>query len=154
MSPNYRLIPEHSGEDVQEDLADFWTWYALKHSISRKTIDVYTRFNNGGVSDYLNTLDIPIRIDHSRVLAGGDSAGGYLALQSGLTQPKGTIRAILVCYPMTTYLRRKRQSEFMGEPSPPESIIDVGVCSLHLSLYRFEIPMSISCLQIRFNNIN
>lgn len=27
VSPNYRLIPEHNGDDIQEDLADFWAWY-------------------------------------------------------------------------------------------------------------------------------
>lgn len=27
VSPNYRLLPEHNGNDIQEDLADFWTWY-------------------------------------------------------------------------------------------------------------------------------
>jgi len=24
--PNYRLIPEHTGNDIQSDLASFWTW--------------------------------------------------------------------------------------------------------------------------------
>jgi acetyl esterase/lipase len=26
VSPNYRLLPEHNGNDIQEDLVDFWTW--------------------------------------------------------------------------------------------------------------------------------
>ena len=60
-------------------------------------------------------------------MTAGDSAGGYLAIHSGLTQPMGTIKAILGCYPMTNYLRRKPQPFFMDEPSPPEAIIDEHV---------------------------
>ncbi|KAF2445387.1 alpha/beta-hydrolase [Karstenula rhodostoma CBS 690.94] len=110
VSPNYRLLPEHNGDDIQEDLADFWTW-----------------FKKGGVTDCLSSHAVPhaeIQLDYTRVLAGGDSAGGYLAIQSGLTQPKGGLRAIIGCYPMTNYLRRKEEAIFMGEPSPPEPIID------------------------------
>ncbi|KAF1979646.1 alpha/beta-hydrolase [Bimuria novae-zelandiae CBS 107.79] len=113
VSPNYRLLPEHTGNDIQADLADFWTW-----------------FKNGGVTTHLATLNIPLSLDYTRVLAGGDSAGGYLALQSGLTQPPDTIAALLGCYPMTTYLRRAQMPLFMGEPSPPASIIDAHVAAL------------------------
>jgi acetyl esterase/lipase len=35
-----------------------------------------------------------------RVLVQGESAGGYMAMQSALTQPAGTIKAVLVIYPM------------------------------------------------------
>ncbi|KAL5392668.1 hypothetical protein DPSP01_000371 [Paraphaeosphaeria sporulosa] len=110
VSPNYRLLPEHNGDDIQEDLADFWTW-----------------FKDGGVTKYLSSRAGPyaaIQLDYTRILAGGDSAGGYLAIQSGLTQPRGTLCAIIGCYPMTNYLRRKQEAIFMEEPSPPESIID------------------------------
>lgn len=26
MSPNYRLLPEASGQDVLQDMDDFWNW--------------------------------------------------------------------------------------------------------------------------------
>lgn len=82
------------------------------------------RLKAGGVTRYLQSRDIEIKLDYTRVMAAGDSAGGYLAIHSGLTQPMGTIKAILGCYPMTNYLRRKPQPFFMNEPSPPVSIID------------------------------
>lgn len=86
-----------------------------------------SRFANGGVTEYLRCHNLEFKLDYTRVLAAGDSAGGYLAIHSGLTQPVGTIRTILGCYPMTNYLRRKQQHFFMGEVSPPESIIDEHV---------------------------
>ncbi|KAF9733218.1 hypothetical protein PMIN01_08901 [Paraphaeosphaeria minitans] len=110
VSPNDRLLPEHNGNDIQEDLADFWMW-----------------FKDGGVTDYLSSqagAHAAVQLDYTRVLAGGDSAGGYLAIQSGLTQPRGPLSAIIGCYPMTNYLRRQQEAMFMKEPSPPESIID------------------------------
>jgi hypothetical protein len=97
--------------------------------------DVHARFKNGGVTDYLASQDTAhneLQLDYTRVLAEGDSAGGYLAIQSGLTQPRGTIRTILACYPMTNYLNRKQEPIFMCEPSPPESIIDVSTPDLLL----------------------
>jgi acetyl esterase/lipase len=111
-----------------------WIFGHGKHASSKNPrvrfpTDVHARFKNGGVTDYLasqETAQNAIQLDYTRVLAEGDSAGGYLAIQSGLTQPRGTIRAILACYPMTNYLNRKQEPMFMGEPSPPESIIDVS----------------------------
>lgn len=129
VSPNYRLLPEHSGEEIQEDLRDFWTWYV---AISDTTLELLTtiRFQDGGVEKYLTSQDVDLKLDHKRVLVGGDSAGGYLAIQSGLIRPKGDIRAIVGSYPMTNYLRRKQQEVFMGEPAPPPSIIDVSTAPL------------------------
>ena len=50
--------------------------------------------------DYL-TKSVPgIEVDLSKVIAYGDSAGGYLAIQSGLRQPFGTIKAIIATYPV------------------------------------------------------
>lgn len=133
VSPNYRLIPEHNGDDIQQDLSDFWTWYAFQVPFSI-LLTVHSRFKNEGVTEYLSGQAGPhaaIQIDYARVLAAGDSAGGYLAIQSGLTQPRGTVSAIIGCYPMTNYLRRKEQIMFMGEPSPPESIINVSFLLVH-----------------------
>ena len=46
-----------------------------------------------------------------------------MALMSGLTQPRGTIKAILAQYPMTNYLRAEPADTFFGFPAPPESVI-------------------------------
>lgn len=91
---------------------------------------MHTRFKNDGVTRYLHSQSDYRSLDFTRVFAGGDSAGGYLAIQSGLTQPAGTIKVVLGCYPMTNYLRRNRQPIFMDEPEPPESIINEHVAQI------------------------
>jgi len=85
-----------------EDLADFWTW-----------------FNSGGVDKFLASQNVIAELDYDHVLASGESAGGYMAIQSGLTRPKGEIKAILAQYPMTTYIRGTPDKD-----TPPTSIID------------------------------
>ncbi|KAH8712250.1 Alpha/Beta hydrolase protein [Phaeosphaeriaceae sp. PMI808] len=111
--PNYRLVPEHSGDDILEDLADFWTWY-----------------NDGGVEKFLSSQNVNIELDYDRLLVSGESAGGYVALQAGLTRPKGDIKAILVQYPMTNYPRRKATETLLSMPSPPPSFIDEHMASV------------------------
>jgi len=109
--PNYRLVPEHTGQDILSDLADFWSW-----------------FHAGSVEKFLNSQSDSaegggVALDYNKVLVSGDSAGGYMALMSGLTQPKGKIKAILAQYPMTKYLRHEPGPTFFGMPSPPESVL-------------------------------
>jgi acetyl esterase/lipase len=111
--PNYRLIPEHSGADILEDLRDFWTW-----------------FNKGSVDDFLHSQttisddnERGIGLDYEKILVTGDSAGGYMALMSALTQPRGSFNAVFAQYPMTNYMRCEPVDTFFGQPSPPEAII-------------------------------
>lgn len=115
VTPNYRLTPEHPGAEIVQDLRDFWTW-----------------FHGGGVEKFLNanTPDKNIDIDYSRLLVAGESAGGYMALMSGLTQPKGVIKAILAQYPMTEYFRRGPESPDPDMPVPPSSAIDAHMASV------------------------
>lgn len=107
VSPNYRLVPEHSGAEILEDLADFWTW--LLH---------------GGLTSYLAAQNIDVECDFDHILASGDSAGGYLALMSGLTQARGTIKAVLAQYPMTDSLRRGPTDSIVGQPVPSASLLN------------------------------
>ncbi|KAH8641103.1 alpha/beta-hydrolase [Alternaria alternata] len=106
VAPNYRFVPEHSGADILEDLSDFWTW-----------------FNKGSVSDFLasHRKGGGIELDYEKTLVSGESAGGYMALMSGLTQPRGSIKAILAEFPMTNYLRIEKSDMYFDAPSPPES---------------------------------
>ncbi|KAJ4294459.1 hypothetical protein N0V90_008150 [Kalmusia sp. IMI 367209] len=105
--PNYRLVPEASGIDILDDLADFWTW-----------------FNDKGVNKFFASQNISIDIDYERLLVSGDSAGGYMALQSGLTRPKGEIKAILAQYPMTNYARRTPEDKVLGLTPPSKEWLE------------------------------
>lgn len=82
IAANYRLMPEATGLEILQDLADFWTW------IHRNS------------ADYINRINPAIQIDLDRILCSGESAGGWLAIQSAVTQPYGSIRAFIPSYPL------------------------------------------------------
>jgi acetyl esterase/lipase len=111
--PNYRLIPESTGADILIDLSDFWTW-----------------FNAGSVTDFLASKHDNLSLDHSQTLVTGDSAGGYMALMSALTQPAGSIKAVLAQYPMTNYMRVEPGPTFFGMPSPGPEIVDQHISQM------------------------
>ncbi|KAF1937955.1 alpha/beta-hydrolase [Clathrospora elynae] len=113
--PNHRLVPEHSGADILEDLSDFWTW-----------------FNDRKLDAFLSsqTPSVNVELDYGKVLVSGDSAGGYMALMSALTQPKGSVKAVLAQYPMTNYLRCEPSDTFFGQPSAPPSIVDEHISAI------------------------
>lgn len=113
IAPNYRLVPEHSGADILEDLADFWKW-----------------FHSGGLESYFASQKLNVELDLDHVLVSGDSAGGYMALMSGLSQPKGSIQAILAQYPMTDSLRMQPSDLIPDLPSPPESLVEKHLASV------------------------
>jgi acetyl esterase/lipase len=77
---DYRLLPGASGLDILEDMNDFFAWIF-----------------NGGMDRHLET---GISADLSDVLVSGESAGGWLAIQSALTQRTLRIKAIVAHYPM------------------------------------------------------
>ncbi|KAF1811937.1 alpha/beta-hydrolase [Eremomyces bilateralis CBS 781.70] len=66
LSPDYRLLPEATGQDILNDMRDFWKW------VQRTLTHVLPRTSG------------PRRIapDLTNILCTGESAGGYLAIQS------------------------------------------------------------------------
>jgi acetyl esterase/lipase len=111
--PNYRLIPESNGADILEDLSDFWTW-----------------FNNKSVTTYLASKNQELDIEYEKLLVTGDSAGGYMALMSALTQPKSGIKAILAQYPMTQYMRLEPSPTFFGMPAPGPEVVEQHIANV------------------------
>ncbi|KAH7379131.1 Alpha/Beta hydrolase protein [Phaeosphaeria sp. MPI-PUGE-AT-0046c] len=104
--PNYRLIPEHSGDDILADLSSFWTWL-------RDAFPAYLASQNPSITP-----------DLSRVLVSGESAGGWCALQSVLTQPASTFRACFTQYPVVNAFPMSPDDKVCGEDVPPESELD------------------------------
>jgi acetyl esterase/lipase len=68
IAPDYRLLPEASGIDLLNDVEDFWIWL-------HNTLPTLTASWNA----------VP---DLSRLACTGQSAGGYLAVQSALLYPQ------------------------------------------------------------------
>lgn len=80
--PDYRLIPESTGLDILEDVADFWKW---------------TREVLPGL---LAGLAPGTEVDLRDVAVIGESSGGYLATQSALLHPEVGLKAVIAAYPV------------------------------------------------------
>lgn len=109
VTPDYRLLPEANGLDVLEDLKDFWIWV-------RKDL-----------SGYLQSIGSPAQPDDEHILAYGESAGGYLALQTALTVPD-QVKAVIAAYPMVDvdsdwYSKKAGNSPF-GAPEMPRELLE------------------------------
>ncbi|KAJ1555933.1 hypothetical protein HK405_010328 [Cladochytrium tenue] len=97
VAPNYRLLPESSGADVLEDLRDFWRWVAAAPDREEEVEAAAEEGGTGIHRDRRHRLPSQslrahviaahpnAQLDLTRVVAVGQSAGGYLALQSALT---------------------------------------------------------------------
>ncbi|KAJ2989395.1 hypothetical protein NUW58_g3487 [Xylaria curta] len=83
ISPDYRLLPEAKGVDIIRDMEAFWKW-----------------FHSDGPSKHLAGIGRhDITLNKNKLLLLGESAGGYLAIQSvlsGFARPN----AIVALYPM------------------------------------------------------
>ena len=104
--PNYRLAPEHTGDDILEDIADFWSWL-------RSLLPAY-----------LASKQPSVEVDHSKILVAGDSAGGWCALQSVLSLPQGTLKACLVQYPVTNAFPTSPDHKPFGQAIPPKEVLE------------------------------
>lgn len=80
VSPTYRLIPESTGSDILDDLRDFWEW-------TRQSLPTLVAEKWPGLI-----------LDLARTAVTGESAGGYLALQSGFLFPSANIKVVMGQY--------------------------------------------------------
>jgi acetyl esterase/lipase len=110
--PNYRLTPEHTGNEILEDITSLVEW--LKSSLPT----------------YLASKDSSINADLSRVLSLGDSAGGWMALQSVLSLPENTFRACFVQYPVVNAIPISPDDVLFGERIPPKKELDDFIANI------------------------
>ncbi|KAF5016227.1 hypothetical protein F66182_12161, partial [Fusarium sp. NRRL 66182] len=80
ITPDYRLLPESTGVDIIDDLEDFSKWV---HNVLPQKI---------------SELSSNITLDVDNIMAVGESAGGYLALQSALLFSQSRISAVICQY--------------------------------------------------------
>ncbi|GJC85515.1 putative carboxylesterase 120 [Colletotrichum liriopes] len=97
VSPNYRLAPEASMEDVLEDIEDHWTWV-------QRELPGFVEKETGG----------RVKVDTERILTAGDSAGGYLSIMVGLSHAD-KVRAVTAAYPCIDVA----DEHFMKGPEKP-----------------------------------
>jgi acetyl esterase/lipase len=80
VSPAYRLLPEASGGDVLDDVKDFWVWVR-----STLASEITAQWSH-------------VQLEVDRVAAFGESAGGYLSLQSAFLCPEANIKLVMPQY--------------------------------------------------------
>jgi len=112
VSPNYRLIPESNGDDIISDLASFWAWLPTF------------------LPDFLASTSPGLAPDFSHLLLGGESAGGWMALQSALTLPEGYIKAMLLPFPMSRPMPGAGKTDVMGMPVPSNDSLNDFLATL------------------------
>ena len=117
VSADYRLMPEATGADILTDVADLWSWV------------------NEDLQSFISTTAIATpQVDFAHTLVVGDSSGGWLAIQSALTQPAGSIQATIALYPQLDmrdpFFNTKFEKLLFGMPMMPEEVLDAHVASL------------------------
>ncbi|KIW83861.1 hypothetical protein Z517_03107 [Fonsecaea pedrosoi CBS 271.37] len=112
--PNYRLAPEATGLEIMADLHDFWAWL-------RSDFETYLAGAAPGV-----------QVDLARVLSTGESAGGYLSVQSALggeEQEQGSMvpTAAIATYPMldmrSAFYTEDYPKVVLGAPTIPKEVM-------------------------------
>jgi acetyl esterase/lipase len=82
VNPDYRLLPEVSGLEILEDLRDLYRWMQTP-------------------GNFDEVLPDNVTVDTDNILSTGESAGGWLALQSALLpESREHIAAVISHYPM------------------------------------------------------
>ena len=110
-------MPEATGSDILDDISDLWKWVHddLQSFLSR-------------------TAEAAPQVDFAHVLVVGDSAGGWLAMQSALRQPAGSIKAVIGLYPQLDlrddFYNTKFGKDILGMPMLPNEIIDAHVAAM------------------------
>lgn len=116
ISVDYRLMPEATGLEILEDIDDFWKWL------------------RSDFSEYLAEMKAGVEPDFEHVIANGESAGGYVAILSALSQPAGTIKAVMAAYPVLDINDRHYTEHYdkamFGAPMMPASILDDYIKSI------------------------
>ncbi|MCJ1251764.1 hypothetical protein MMC30_009002 [Trapelia coarctata] len=117
VSADYRLLPEATGQDILTDIADLWTWI------------------HNDLRPYLSTVSPSptLEADLSRILVAGDSAGAYLAIQSAITQPAGSIKTLVGLYPQldmrSAFYTTKYEKSIFGMPMLPTDLVDKHIAA-------------------------
>ncbi|OCT49213.1 hypothetical protein CLCR_05000 [Cladophialophora carrionii] len=111
--PNYRLLPESTGREIMADVHDFWAWL-------RDDFPPYLHgrpFQDGA----------GVEVDLTKVLVTGESAGGYLSVQSALGSSGGLATACIATYPVldvaSPFYTEEYEKVILGAPTLPKEVL-------------------------------
>ncbi|KIW10898.1 hypothetical protein PV08_10197 [Exophiala spinifera] len=140
VSPDYRLLPESTGQDVLEDLEDFWRWLTGTGSSPPGDVsipddnddqarrDVVVSFEDY-VAQIVSESPAVVHPDLSRILVSGGSAGGFCATHLALSH-SSRIRSLLLQYPMvdidSAWFREGNPAHNADSPNSPALVLGAG----------------------------
>ncbi|RYP20230.1 hypothetical protein DL765_002904 [Monosporascus sp. GIB2] len=106
LTPDYRLRPEHEMTDVIEDIRCFWRWVEWDaQKVLRESLQ-------------------EIELDVTNLLVGGDSAGGYLTLQTALLGMTSLpIKVLFVQYPSLDMASMLGLADESDQPGAEASVL-------------------------------
>lgn len=84
--PSYRLLPESSSGEILDDIDDFWKWMH--------------RPGSGGFQEAIRSIRPNLTVNLNRIALHGESAGGFLSLQSALLFPHAKIKVVMAHFPI------------------------------------------------------
>ena len=140
VSADYRLMPEATGADILTDVADLWSWV------------------HNDLQSFISTTAVePPQLDLAHILVAGESAGGWLATQSALTQPAGSIKAAIFLYPQLDlrdpFFNTKFEKPLFGMPMLPNEILDAHIArSTHGAVVtspEFPVRLDLACAMVQ-----
>ncbi|KAF3395230.1 hypothetical protein DPV78_009205 [Talaromyces pinophilus] len=121
VSPDYRLIPEAKGAEILEDIRDFWNWL------------------HGSLPNEILKTAPGISLGMEKVAVAGESAGGYLSLQSSLLFPKANISVVLAQY-ATLDIENPLYNDTRDTPHQGKSFVDEYMANLKPGAIRISSP--------------
>jgi acetyl esterase/lipase len=114
--PNHRLLPEATGREIVDDVHDFWTW--LRDEFPA----------------YLGAEAAGLEVDLAKVLVTGESAGGYLSIQSALGSSGGLASASIATYPVldvgSRFYTEEYEKAVLGAPTVPKDVFASHVAAV------------------------
>lgn len=121
LTPDYRLRPEHEFAEMVDDVRSFWRW-----------------IENGESQKMLHKFHPELDLDMNNLLVGGESAGGYLTVQTAqLKLTSLSIKCLFVQYPAVDLAACIKKPEPGAEELPgawlttyPYSIVEEHLAAL------------------------
>jgi acetyl esterase/lipase len=105
------MMPEVHGKEILEDTDTFWEWFR-GDNFAPNIYKAYRRLNP----------NFHLKIDKHALLVSGESAGGFLAAYSLLSQPKVVISCMFLQYPMLRSYIREAGHDYMGVKVSPAEV--------------------------------
>lgn len=101
---------------MMSDIADLWTWV------------------ENDLAPYLKRIGSDITPDFNKIAVYGESAGGYLAIQSGLLR-SDLVKAVIAAYPVTYidsdwYSKASTDKSPFGTPQLPRQMLDAHIAAI------------------------